>query len=178
MILKFGARCRCRSEMVGALHAVIVEPAEKLVLQIVVEQPQATPLVRVRVPFGRIEAADADHVALGMSAADFRLLPQHGAETSRTPRRPARGPARSLETEERTLTARTRVECRDGEVGTLGALTLDPRSGDLLGFGFAFGIQITRDIAVGVEHVGEIRDDRLVLRFDMGDLEEFPTLRS
>jgi hypothetical protein len=113
-----------------------------------------------------------------MGAADFRQLPQHGAETSRTPRRPQRGPSRTIETEERLLTARTRIECRDGEVGTLGLVALDPRSGDLQGIAFPFGLQITRDVSVGIEHVTEIREGAIVLRFDMDELDQFPTLRA
>lgn len=178
MILKFGARCRSRSEVVGSLHGVAIEPAEKLVLQIIVEQPQATPLVRIKVPFGRVDSADADQVSLGMSPADFRALPQHGVEASRTVRRPVRGSTRGNAHDERVLTARTRIECRDGEVGSLGMLLADPRTGDLQGFTFAFGLQVMRDVHVGVDQIVDFRPDRIVVKFDMDELEHFPSLRA
>lgn len=177
MILKLGARCRCHAENVGVLHAVAVEPQERIVLQLVVEQPQATPLVRVRVPFGRIDFADADGVSLAMSAADFRALPQHGAPTSRTPRRSSSKGGRATDIDERLLTARTKIECRNGYLGTLTHLLVDPRSGDLTGLAFPFGLHFARNVNVGIDQLVEIGADEIALKFDMDDLEAFPTLR-
>ncbi len=182
MILKFGARCRCRSEIVGTLRGVLVEPRERLVLALVVEQPQAEPLVRIRVPFLRVDAADPDQIALGLSAADFRELPEHDGSASRTPRRPpgrgARGAGPSAG-DERLLTARTRIECRDGaDAGTLGCLIVDPRSGDISGFAFPFGVTVMRDLQVGADQIAEVQGDRIVLEFDEEAMQELPTLRA
>ena len=177
MILALGSRCRCHAEMVGTLHGVAVEPVEKIVLQLVIEQPQASPLVRVRVPFGRIVTADVDQVSISMSPAEFRTLPQVGPPTSRTPRRPSRG-GRGDDTEERILTSRTRIECRDGLVGTLSHLLADPRTGDLMGFAFPFGVHFQRNIQVGFDQVSDLGSEVLRLRFDMNEIETFPTLRA
>lgn len=173
-----GSRCRCQAEMVGTLHAVSIEPRERIVLQLVVEQPQASPLVRVRVPFGKIATADPDQVSIAMSAADFRALPEFGGSASRTPRRPARGGGRGELPDERIVTARTRIECRDGLVGNLTHLLVDPRSGDLTGLAFPFGVHFQRNLQVGFDKVADLGSDVIELSIDMDELEGMPTLRA
>ena len=88
-----------------------------------------------------------------------------------------RGGGRGDQMDERLLNSRTRIECRDGLVGTLSHLMADARSGDLLGFAFPFGVHFQRSIHVGFEHVADIGNDSLELKFDMDELEAFPTLR-
>ena len=178
MIFKFGARCRCQTEHVGALRGIVVEPTEKLVLGLIVEQPQAEPLVRVRVPFLRVDAADGDQIALALSAADFRQLPEHDGSASRTPRRQNTRGSRTSTAAERILTSRTRIECRDGaDVGSLGCLLVDARSGDVTGFAFPFGVTVMRDLLVSADQIAEMADGRLVLELDAEALAELPTLR-
>lgn len=177
MILKLGARCRCKSEIVGSLHGVSVEPQERIVLQLIIEQPQASPLVRVRLPFGRVDLADADQISIAMIGADFRTLPEYGGSASKTPRRPARG-ARSDGPDERILTARTRVECRDGLVGNLSHLLVDPRTGDITGLAFPFGVHFQRNVQVPSSQVSSVSADVIELHFDMDEIESLPTLRT
>ena len=76
------------------------------------------------------------------------------------------------------LGPRTRIECRDGLVGNLTHLLADPRTGDLLGLAFPFGVHFQRSIQVGFDQVVDIGTDSIVLRFDMNELEAFPTLRA
>ena len=178
MLLKFGTPCRSRGELLGTLWGVTVEPGERLLLRLVVEEPQAEPLVRVRVPFSRIEHADGDQVALSMTAAEVRACPHHETESLRGGRRKPGRRRRGEEPPERLLTARARVLCRDDEVGQLVALTVDSRTGDIEDLGFPFGVPITREVVVAASHVEEIRDDRVVLKISMDDLGEFPSRRT
>ena len=176
MLLRFGAACRSRGQRLGTVWGACLEPSEKILLRLVVEEPQAEPLVRVKVPFNRIQTADSEQVALDISAEDFRACPPHGpaGDAGRRVSRRRRGD----EPVERVLTARTRLHCRDGEVGTLVALGLDPRSGDLLDVSVAFGMPLTRELVIGAEHVEEIRDDHVVLGIHRDELEAFPTRRN
>jgi hypothetical protein len=176
MLLKLGTNCRSRAESLGALQGFVIEPIERLLLKIVVEEPHAEPLSRVRVAFGRIDHADADQVVLGVSAAEFRQLAQADADPLGR-KRPAGRRRRGDEPPERALSARSKIECRDGEVSNLVAITVDARTGDLESVIFPLGMPMTRDIVVGVDQVAEVRDDRIVLKCDMDDLAEFPTHR-
>ena len=181
MLFKFGAPCRSRAEWVGNLHALIVEPTEKLLLGLLVEEPRATPLIRVRVPFGKVDHADSEQVSLTISPADFKLLPAERAGGMEA--RPARGGAsatrkrRGDEPSEKLLTARTRIECRDGEVGSLSAIQVDPRTGDLQAVTLPFGMPVTREVLIPFDHVATTLDDRVELHLDMDSLADFPTLR-
>jgi sporulation protein YlmC with PRC-barrel domain len=179
MLLRFGAPCRNRSNRLGTLHGVAVEPAEKLLLRIIVEEPQAEPLVRVRVPFGRVDQADSDQIVISVTPEEMQQLPPHDPEGLRSKRRPGGRRRRGDEPVERVLTGRTKVQCRDGgEVGALASVTVDSRTGDLESFSFPFGMPMTREISVPADQIAEVRDDRLVLKFDMDSLQEYPTLRT
>lgn len=171
MLLRFGTICRSRGEGLGTLHGVTVEPSEKLLLNVIVEEPQAAPLVRTRIPFGRIDHADRDQVAVGMPAAEFRALGVRDPTVGR-----AGGQGRRRRGDEPTgilLTARTRIECRDGEVGRLAAIVVDSRTGDVEAIVVPVGMPLTRDLVIGVEHVSDLRDDRLGLDCNLNDLADF-----
>ena len=178
MLLKFATACRSRSQWLGSLHGLAVEPAEKLLLKVIVEGAQAEPLVRVRVAFGRIDQADADQIVLGMSAEEFQALAQAEADGAARRRGPAGRRRRGDEPSERILTARSKVECRDGEAGSLAGVVVDSRTGDLEGIVLPMGMPMTRDVLVPADNLAEIRDDRVVLKFDLDDLAGMPTLRT
>ena len=84
---------------------------------------------------------------------------------------------RGEEPNERSLTARTRIECRDGEVGHLSAVQADPRSGDLQAITLPFGMPLTREVLIPWDQVSSVHDDRVELHLDMDALADFPTLR-
>src|SRR6185295_15990573 len=128
MLLKFGSPCRSRGERLGGLCGAWVEPVDRLLLALVVEEPQASPLVRVRVPFGRVDAADADQVVLGLSVAEFKASAPRASAGTHRPRGQSRRQA-GADVAERLLTTATRIHCRDGEVGKLVALSADSRTG-------------------------------------------------
>ena len=176
MLLRFGATCRSRGQRLGTLWGACFEPSEKLLLRVIVEEPQAEPLVRVKVPFSKLLAADGDQVALDISAEELRTSPAHGAPLADVDKRRARR-RRGDEPIERILSARTRLHCRDGEVGTLTGLSVDARSGDLLDLSLAFGMPLTRELVIGAEHVEDLRDDQVDLGINRDDLETFPTRR-
>jgi len=179
MLLKFATRVRSRAEWLGSLTGVVIEPNDRILLRVVVEEPKASPLVHVGVPFGHVDAADASQVVLSISPAEFKKLPtvdRDGAAQARR-RLPSSRSRRSDEATERMITARSRVTCRDGEVGTVSAIQVDGRTGDLQAFTFAFGMPLTREVLVGFERVERIESDGLELGIDMDDLAEFPTLR-
>lgn len=179
MLLKFGTPCRSRSDRLGTLHGVTLEPNEKLLLRVIVEEPQADPLVRIRVPFGRVDQADVDQIVLSVTLQEMQALPQHDPEGLRSKRRPGGRRRRGDEPVERVLTTSTRVQCRDGgEVGSLSSISVDSRTGDLESFTFPFGMPLTREIQIPADQVSEIRDDRIVLKFDAESLQEYPTLRA
>lgn len=178
MLLKFGTPCRSRGEHLGTLWGVTVEAGERLLLRVIVEEPQATPLARVRVPFGRLEVADSDHVVLALSEQEFRALPPHEGDGARRRAPAASGRRRRAEeAAERVLTASARVHCREGEVGMLSAVSVDSRSGDLEDISFSMGMPLTREVVIPAQHVEEIRDDRVQLSLGMNDLAEFPSRR-
>ena len=176
MLFKFGTRCRSGGTNVGNLWGLSIEPAERILLRAVVEEPQSEPLVRIQVPFGRVDNSDADVVSLGMSPDEFKQLPpldQPGRGSRRRSGRRRRGEEPMF----RTLTTGTRVACRDGQVGTLDAVSVDSRTGDLTDLSFDIGVTTTREIVVAFEHVEEIGEEEIVLRLNRDDLQEFPSRR-
>jgi hypothetical protein len=179
VLLKFATRVRSRADWLGTLVGVVIEPNDRILLRVLIEQPRASPLVHVGVPFGHLEAADASQVVLSISPAEFKRLPvvdrDGGVQVRR--RSPSARGRRGDEATERLITARSRVTCRDGEVGTVSALQVDARTGDLQAFTFAFGMPLTREVLVGFERVERVENDGLELGIDMDDLAEFPTLR-
>ena len=178
MLLKFGTPCRSRAERLGSLHGLSVEPNEKLLLRVIVEEPQAEPLSRVKVPFGKVDQSDADQVVLALSPAELKAMGAHDADAKGGRKRTGGRRRRGDEPVERVLTARTKIQCRDGEVGSLSTVTVDSRTGDLESFSFPFGVPVTRELQVGADQIAEIGDDRIVLKIDMDDLAGFPSLRS
>lgn len=175
MLLKIGAPCRSRGEHLGSLWGLTVEPREKLLLRAIVERPEADPLVRVKVPFGRIDRADADQVVMMATPADLESLPTHDAASEAAARRSSRRRRRGDEVVERILTGDTPVHCRDGEVGRLMAITVDARSGDLEDLSFEFGAVETRELVVSIGQVDEITDERINLTLERDELAEFPS---
>jgi sporulation protein YlmC with PRC-barrel domain len=175
MILRFGAPCRSRGERLGTLWGVSVEPSEKLLLRVIVEEPQAEPLVRVRVPFNRVEQADADQVVLGVSAAEMKSFPPMEADArGSNARRRASRRRRGDEPAERVLSARARIVSREGnEVGSLSALSVDARTGDLEDLSFPFGMPLTREVVIPAQHVDELREDRIALKVGVEELAHF-----
>lgn len=160
-----------------------MEASEKLLLKLVIEEPQAEPLVRVRVPFGRIDLADADQVVLGLSESEYDALAKAEAEAAARRRGAAGGGTglrrrRGEEPVEQLLTSRTKVECRDGEIGSLVAIVLDPRSGELVSIIVPMGVHVMRDVIVPAREVTGMTSEVVTLVCDMNDLAELPSLRS
>lgn len=178
MLLKFGTHCRSRGERLGTLWALSVEPSEKLLLRAIIEEPQGEPLVRRLVPFSRLDQADDEQVVVGMTRDEFQALPCHDPGGGRGGRKRSGRRRRGDEPVTRVVTARTRVACRDGEVGSLDALSVDPRTGDLTDLSFEFGHPTTRDLAVAIQHVEEVRDELISLALSMDDLADFPSRRT
>jgi hypothetical protein len=176
MLLKFGTPCRSRGQILGHLWGLSIEPGERLLLRLIVEEPQSEPLVRVQVPFGRLDQADADSVALGLAAEEFQSLPQFEGPGGRSRRRSGRR-RRGEEPAFKTLTTSTRIACRDGQVGTLNGLGVDARTGDIVDVAFAFGVSTTRELAIGIDQVEEISEETIQLRLNMDDLAEHPSRR-
>ena len=171
MLLKFGTICRSRAEGLGTLHGLTVEPQEKLLLKVIIEEPQAEPLVRIRIPFGRVDHADSDQIVLGMPAAEFRAL---RSQEQAPGRRGGQGRRRrGDEPTEVVLTARARVDCRDGEAGPLTAIQVDARTGDIEGFVVPMGMPVTRDLLIGADQIADIRDERIGLKCDLNDLANY-----
>lgn len=178
MLLKFGAACRSQARFLGKLHGLAMEPTEKLLLKVVVEEPQAEPVVRVRVPFGRVDQADADQVALGLTGTEYDALAKGEAEAAERRRAGTGGRRRrGEEPPEHVLTARTKVECRDGEIGNLSGIVIDPRSGELESIVVPMGVHVTREVAIAAKEVLEIRGEMISLQCDMNDLADYPSLR-
>jgi hypothetical protein len=177
MLLKFGAACRSRARLLGKLHGLAVEPAERLLLKIVIEEPQAEPLVRVRIPFGRLDQADADQVVLGLSGVEYEGLAKAEAEAAARRRSGGRR-RRGDEPLEQVLTARTKIECRDGEIGQLVGIVVDPRSGEFESIILPMGVHVLRDVIVPAKEISGLLDDRVTLHCDMNDLAEHPSLRA
>lgn len=175
MIFKFGTPCRSRGTHLGNLWGLSIEPSEKILLRAIIEEPQSEPLVRLQVPFGRVDHADADSVVLGISVDEFKQLPEFdlGGRTRRRSGRRRRGEEPLF----RTLTTSTRLACRDGEVGTIDSIGIDSRTGDLSEVSFQMGVTTTREVVIGFEHVDEIGDEVIELRLNRDDLQGFPTRR-
>ena len=171
MQLKFGSLCRNQGEDLGKLWGLAVEPRERLFLRALVERPQAEPLVRAKVPFANILRADDDQVVLDLSAADLERMPSHEPEDDDDGRR-GRRRRRGDEVVERILTERTRVHCRDGEVGRLVGLGLDERSGDIEDIAVELGGMTERTVRVKIQDVDQFEDMRLELSVDRDDLAE------
>ena len=155
----------------GTLWGVAVEPRERLLLRVIIERPQAKPLVRVKVPFASIARADVDQLVLGITAAQLEGLPalmQESGEEGRRARRRRRGD----EVLEKLLTRQTQVFCRDGEAGTLSGITVDDRSGDVEEFSFEVGAMTERIVTVKTADVDEFEDGRLNLKLERDDLEQ------
>ena len=171
MQLKFGTMCRHRGEELGTLWGVAVEPRERLLLRIIIERPQAEPLVRVKVPFASIARADADQLVLTISAAQLEGLPaivrESGEEGPRSRRR-----RRGDGVLEKILTRQTRVHCRDGEAGPLSSITIDERSGDVEEFAFEFGALTERLVTVEAKTVDDLDELRVNLKLERDDLAE------
>ena len=171
MLLRFGTICRSRGEALGTLHGLTVEPSERLLLRVIIEEPQADPLVRTRIPFGRIDHGDRDQIVVGMPAAEFRALSTRDPVQGRSagPGRRRRGD----EPSEVLLTARARVECRDGEVGNLTGLVVDARTGDVEAIVVPMGMPVTRDLFIGADQMADLRDERVGLKCDLNDLANY-----
>jgi sporulation protein YlmC with PRC-barrel domain len=178
VLLKFGSACRSRGEHLGTLWGITVEPAEKLVLRVVVEEPQAEPLVRLKVPFSRVEQADADQLLVGLSVREFKAQQPHETDQARARKKAVGRRRRGDEPVERVLTARTRVACREGDVGALAGVQVDARTGDIEGLAVPIGVPLTREVVVPASHVEDIRDERIQLRLGMNDLQDLPSHRS
>lgn len=172
MQLKFGTLCRSRGEEVGTLWGVSIEPRERLLLRVIIERPQAHPLVRVKVPFASIARADADQLVLAVSAAQLEGLPALVRESGEDARR-ARRRRRGDEVLEKVLTRQTQVFCRDGEAGVLSGISVDDRSGDVEELFFEVGAMTERTVTVRCSELEDFEDGRLNLKLERDDLEQF-----
>ncbi|MEM7248507.1 MAG: hypothetical protein AAF533_24455 [Acidobacteriota bacterium] len=173
MLLKFGTNCRGGEHELGTLWGVTVEPKERLFLRAVVEQPQADPLVRAKVPFGRVDRANDEQVVLSCSPEELGTMPRHDEPAADAQRKRSRRRRRGEEIDERVLTKTTKVVCRDGEVGQLMSITVDARSGDLEDLSFEGGVTTPREVVVPASMATEWSEETVQLDCSRDDLESF-----
>jgi hypothetical protein len=171
MQVKFGVMCRSGGEEVGTLWGVSIEPRERLLLRIIIERPQADPLVRVKVPFASIARADADQLVLSISADQLEGLPAMVQESGDEGRR-ARRRRRGDEVLEKILTRQTPVFCRDGEAGPLSGVSVDERSGDVEEITFSVGVMTERLVSVRTGDIDDFDDGRLNIKLERDDLDQ------
>jgi uncharacterized protein YrrD len=187
----------------GRVRRVIVSPGSGEVRGLVVR----TGTLRHRdvvVPSEAIEGADEEIVRLRLSSGELDELPAYREEEFvkapegwRTPagrkqtgahfRLPLPAavsglrPVQAGQTEAALgglpLAAGQTVVCRDGEVGRLDLVLLDPTTRRATAFVVRRGVLLHRDTVVPVDWVREIGGDRVVLDVDRDQLERMPEYR-
>jgi uncharacterized protein YrrD len=198
-----GALVVAGEDEVGRVERVVVRPGSGEVTGLVVRKGL---LLRrdVVIPIEAVVDATEELVRLRLTSDELNALPEYREEEYVSPaadwrspvgRGPAgvlfrvggpligRGlrPARAGQTEPaaggRPLRAGQRVVCRDGEVGPLDLVLLDPDSRRVTHFVVRRGGLLGRDTIVPVEWVREITRDQVVLDVYRGQLEQLPAYR-
>ncbi|MEA2595243.1 MAG: magnesium and cobalt exporter, family [Thermomicrobiales bacterium] len=187
----------------GRVRYVVVSPGSGEVQVLVVR----TGTLRHRdvvVPVEAVNEADEEIVRVRLTGSQFERLPTYREEEFvkapsgwRTPtgrkqtgalfRLPLPNAARGLQPGQhgqtdaalggRPLAAGQTVICRDGEVGRLDLVLLDPATQRATHFVVRRGVLLHRDTVVPVDWIREINRDRVLLDVDREQLERLPEYR-
>lgn len=201
--IALGAAVVAEDGIAGRVEAVVVSPGTGEVTDLVIRKGLV--LRRdVVVPIAAVVSADEHEVRVRLTIEELNGLPEFREEEFTRPpadwRSPEGGqpagalirlpsllarrelrPARAGQTPPaaggRPLEAGQRVFCRDGEVGPLDLVLLDPATWRATHFVVRSGELVGRDLIVPVEWVREIGRDRIFVDVGREQLERLPEYR-
>jgi uncharacterized protein YrrD len=206
LAIRPGASVKGRDREVGKVDRIIVAPGTGEVVALIVRKGLVLRR-DVLVPIEAVEDADESEVRLGIDSADLESLPEYREEDFltaphdwRSPRdlgaakadevlfrrsgrwaqqdlRPAAIGQAPAAQGGRPVRAGMKVVCRDGEIGRLDLVLIDPVSHRATYFVVRRGTLLGRDTVVPIEWVAEIGHDRLYLDLPAEMLDELPEYR-
>jgi uncharacterized protein YrrD len=201
-----GAAVKARDKKVGTVDRVVVAPGTGEVVALVVRKGLILRR-DVVIPIEAVEDADELEVRLGINSEDVESLPEYRAEDFvsrpgdwRSPRdpsatetsdalfrrsdpsaghdlRPAGSGQAPAAQGGRPLRAGMKVACRDGDVGRLDLVLVDPVSRRATYLVVRRGALLRRDTVVPIEWATQIESDRIYLDVPREMLDELPEYR-
>jgi uncharacterized protein YrrD len=201
-----GASVKARDKEIGKVDRVVVAPGTDAVVALIVRKGLILRRAVV-IPIEAVEDADDDNVQLSISATDVEHLPEYREEdfvaapagwhspvdTGTTDahgvvfRRSDQAAVRGLQPVGvgqapatrggRPLRAGMKVVCRDGEIGKLDLVLVDPQSRRATYLVVRRGGLLGRDTVIPVDWAAEIGPDRIYLDVPKEVLNELPEYR-
>lgn len=189
MQIRPGAQVIAGTDLIGKVSRLVYRPESSEVVGIVV-----TGWIvlghDVFVPIEAIERTEPDAVHLALSLAEVSRLPPLEPGDASADVAPAGGPSgrtrlvRAAASGQmpalaggRPLRAGQKVTARDGEVGRLDLVLIDPRTDRATGFVVRKGTLLVRDVIVPIELVQEVERDRIVLNATKDEVDRLPEYR-
>jgi uncharacterized protein YrrD len=201
-----GAAVKARDKEIGKVDQIVVAPDTGAVVALIVRKGLILRR-SVVIPIETVEDADDDHVKLSINSEDVERLPEYregefvaAPEGWQSPadtgpantqgvlfRRSDQSAVRGLQPATvgqapaarggRPLRAGMKVACRDGEVGKLDLVLVDPQSRRAKYLVVRRGLLLGRDTVIPVEWAAEIGPDRIYLDVPKEALNELPEYR-
>jgi uncharacterized protein YrrD len=185
-----GAQVISGDVQVGRVERVVFRPDSHEVVGIIVSG-WIVLSHDVYVPIEAIESSDDDAVHVSLTLTELEHLPpvgtdgvsadaQDGAARSTTAQRqlrPTSSGRMAALAGGRPLRAGQKVVARDGEVGQLDLVLVDPRTDRAAGFVVRKGVFFVRDVIVPVEWIKSVQQDRITLVASKEQLERLPEYR-
>jgi nucleotide-binding universal stress UspA family protein/sporulation protein YlmC with PRC-barrel domain len=165
--VEIGAPVRTRDgEHVGQVHRVVLDLEQQAVVGVVVLRGPGLLARDVLVPIDLVEQVDDDGLTLRLTAGELDRLPDFAFNEFTTPPptwtlfRPWPGPAlvpvrqrKRLGPAQVDVTPGTKVMARDGELGTVDRIELDPSTARLEAFWVRAGRIFTHDMRIPAEWI-------------------------
>ncbi|MCL4458630.1 MAG: DUF2171 domain-containing protein [Chloroflexi bacterium] len=191
MNINVGSTVMCRTEEVGTVDRIVIDPRTKEAIAFVLRQGES--ITRdIVVPISLIDRLEDDRVVLPISILDLDQLPDYidadyvTPETDWTPPPPyprsqVLFPARRVEhagVGKIEIIEGAIVECSDGQIGTVDEVIADPLSDRVTSFVVRKGPHLTRDAVIPVEWILKADADRIILDCNRDQIELYSNYKT